>query len=229
MKYLVNDNCLNFSFECNSEEEVMEKLGYEVGEITFEDLMDELNGLKPNDQLTLVSANEKLIEKISLIAKSLKITVNTARSGNSLNVVRESLAKSDLVILDFGVDEEIIDSRAQTLNAGSIAIELPQIAKMIKPNTRVALIRAQNWAIRSLARKFFSVPLFNNYSAILSGINKSSPPKLTFSEKTILLNGIRFDYGIPHKMPFLLNLIFQTLRKFLPIKLRGVIRKIIIK
>jgi hypothetical protein len=44
MKYLVNDNCLNFSFECNSEEEVMEKLGYEVGEITFEDLMDELNG-----------------------------------------------------------------------------------------------------------------------------------------------------------------------------------------
>jgi hypothetical protein len=44
MKYLVNDNCLNFSFECNSEEEVMEKLGYEVGGITFEDLMDELNG-----------------------------------------------------------------------------------------------------------------------------------------------------------------------------------------
>jgi hypothetical protein len=44
MKYLVNDNCLNFSFECNSEEEVIEKLGYEVGEITFEDLMDELNG-----------------------------------------------------------------------------------------------------------------------------------------------------------------------------------------
>ena len=134
--------------------------------------MDELNGLKQNDQVTLVSANENLIEKITLIAKSLKVTVATAKSGSSLKVIRESLAKSDLVILDFGVDEMLLDSRAQTLNAGLIALELPLIAKMIKPNTRVALVRAQNWAIRSLARKFFSVPLFNNYSVILSGINK---------------------------------------------------------
>jgi hypothetical protein len=44
MKYLVIDNCLNFSFECNSEEEVMEKLGYEVGEVTFDELMDDVNG-----------------------------------------------------------------------------------------------------------------------------------------------------------------------------------------
>ena len=43
-KYLVIDNCLNFSFECNSKEEVLEKLGYEVGEITFDELMDDVNG-----------------------------------------------------------------------------------------------------------------------------------------------------------------------------------------
>jgi hypothetical protein len=133
------------------------------------------------------------------------------------------------VILDFGIDEVILDSRTQTLNAGSIALELPLIAKMIKPNTRVALIRAQNWAIRGLARRFFSVPLFNNYSAVLSGINKSPNPKLRFSEKIILFNGIKFDYGLPHKTPFLLNFVFQTLRKFLPIKLRGAIRRITIK
>jgi len=192
-------------------------------------LMDELNGLKPNDRITLVSANENLIEKMVLMGKTLKITVETARSGSSLNAVRESLAKSDLVILDFGVDEVILDCRAQTLNAGSIALALPLIAKMIKPNTRVALIRAQNWAIRSLVRKFFSVPLFNNYSTVLSGINKSPHPKLTLSEKIILLNGIKFDYGLPHKMPFLLNLVFQTVRKFLPVKLRGAIKRIIIK
>ena len=192
-------------------------------------LMDELNGLKPNDQLTLISANDSLIEKITLIAKSLEVKVETAKSLISLGAVLESLAKSDLVILDFGVDDTLLDSRAQALSAGWIALELPQIAKMIKPNTRVALIRAQNWAIRGLARKFFSVPLFNNYSAILSGINKSPHPKLTFSEKTILLNGIRFDYGLPNKMPFLLNLIFHILRKSLPIKVRAAIRKMLIK
>ena len=192
-------------------------------------LMDELKGLKQNDQITLISANENLIEKINLIGKTLRITVESTGSGSSLNTVRESLEKSDLVILDFGVDHEISEYRAQTLSAGSIALALPSIAKMIKPNTRVALIRAQNWAIRSLARKFFSVPLFNNYSTVLSGINNSPYPKLTLSEKTILLNGIKFDYGLPHKMPFLLNLVFKTLKKFLPITLRDAIRRMIIK
>jgi len=44
MKYLVIDNCLNFSFKCNSEEEVLKGLGYEVDEITFDELMDDVNG-----------------------------------------------------------------------------------------------------------------------------------------------------------------------------------------
>ena len=192
-------------------------------------LLDELNGLKPNDHVTVVSANESLIKKIDSMRNSLKITVKAVRNGSALEAIRESLLKSDLVIMDFGVDEMLLDSGPHILNAGSIALELPLLAKMIKPNTRVALIRAQNWAIRSLAKRFFSVPLFNNYSAVLSGVKKSPLHKLTFFEKTILLNGIRFDYGLPNKMPFLLNFVFRILRKLLPGKIRAVIRKVIIK
>lgn len=192
-------------------------------------LMDELNGLKPNDQLTLISANDSLIEKITLIAKSLDVTVETAKRSSSLNAVRESLAKSDLVILDFGVDEMLLDSHAQALNAGWIALELPLIAKLIKSNTRVALVRAQNWAIRSLARKFFSVPLFNNYSSVLSGVKESRHPRLTYIEKMILFNGIRFDYGLPGNLPRAHGFVFRTLRRSLPRRIRSRIRDLIIK
>lgn len=123
----------------------------------------------------------------------------------------------------------LLDSRAQSSNAGWIALELPLMAKMIKSNIRVASVQAQKWSIRSVARKFCSVPLFNNYSVILSGINKSPQPKLKFSDKTILLNGIRFDYVLPHKIPFFLKLAFHALRKFLPFKLCAAIRKMLIK
>ena len=40
MKYLVIDYCLGFSFISNSKEELIESLGYEVGEIEFEELCD---------------------------------------------------------------------------------------------------------------------------------------------------------------------------------------------
>jgi hypothetical protein len=192
-------------------------------------LMDELNCLKPDDQLTLISANDNLIEKITLIARSLKVTIETATNGSSSDAVRESLAKSDLVILDFGVDEMLLDSRGQALNAGWIALELPLIAKMIKPNTRVALVRAQNWAIRSLARKFFSVPLFNNYSSVLSGVKASRHPRLRYFEKTLLFNGIKFDYGLPGNFPRANRFVFLTLRRSLPSKIRSRIRDLIIK
>jgi len=192
-------------------------------------LLDELNGLKPYDLLTIVSVNESLIERVNSIAESLKVTVCAIRNVDALDSIRESLTISDLVILDFGINKMSLNPRPHILNAGLIALELPAIAKMIKPDVRVALIRAQNWAIRTLSRKFFSVPLFNNYSSVLSGVKKSPHPKLTYVEKVILLNGIKFDYSLPHKRPLILNLCFRTLRKFLPSKMRSAIRKLIVK
>jgi hypothetical protein len=192
-------------------------------------LLDELNGLKPNDQITILSANESLIEKLNSIGKSLKITIVVAKDVSNKGIIHDSFENSNLIIIDFGVDEALLNSGLIVLKAGSIAIELPLISKMIKPNTRVVLIRAQNWAIRTLAKTYFTIPLFNNYSAVLSGVKKLQHPRLRFFQRTILLNGVKFDYGLPTKLPFFLNLTFKTSRKFLPSKARGAIRKMLIK
>jgi hypothetical protein len=44
MKYRVIDYVLNFSFIVDSENEFIEGMGYEIGEITFEELVDRLDG-----------------------------------------------------------------------------------------------------------------------------------------------------------------------------------------
>jgi hypothetical protein len=44
MKYLVIDYVLNFSFIVNSKAEFIEGMGYDIDEITFEELVDRLDG-----------------------------------------------------------------------------------------------------------------------------------------------------------------------------------------
>ena len=44
MKYRVIDYVLNFSFIVDSKEEFIEGMGYDVDEITFEELVDRLDG-----------------------------------------------------------------------------------------------------------------------------------------------------------------------------------------
>ena len=44
MRYIKIDYTLNYSSLCDSKEEVIEGCGYEVDEITFEDLLEEVKG-----------------------------------------------------------------------------------------------------------------------------------------------------------------------------------------
>jgi hypothetical protein len=44
MKYLVIDYVLDFSFIVDNENEFIEGMGYDVDEITFEELVDKLDG-----------------------------------------------------------------------------------------------------------------------------------------------------------------------------------------
>ena len=44
MRYIKIDYTLNYSSLCDSKEEVIESCGYEVDEITFEDLLEEVKG-----------------------------------------------------------------------------------------------------------------------------------------------------------------------------------------
>jgi ribosomal protein L12E/L44/L45/RPP1/RPP2 len=44
MRYIVIDYTLRFSFECDNMDEVIEALGYELDEITFEELLEKVKG-----------------------------------------------------------------------------------------------------------------------------------------------------------------------------------------
>ena len=44
MKYIKIDYVENFSSLCDTKEEIIESCGYEVGEITFEELLERIDG-----------------------------------------------------------------------------------------------------------------------------------------------------------------------------------------
>lgn len=44
MRYIKIDYTLNYSSLCDSKEEVIEGCGYDIDEITFEDLLEEVKG-----------------------------------------------------------------------------------------------------------------------------------------------------------------------------------------
>lgn len=192
-------------------------------------LMDELNALKAKDHITILSVNENLIHKIKSQVKPLDVTIEVIERLELSKSTVSSLAQSDLVILDFGVDETDEKSQQKIFYAGLIAIGLPSIARAIRPNTRVALIRAQNWAIRSLSKYYFAVPLFNNYSAVLTGVRKLQSRKIKYGQRVILFSAIRFDYGLKTKFERFFNVKHPYLKKFLPRKLRSLIRKLIFR
>ena len=109
-----------------------------------------------------------------------------------------------LLILDYGVESlQPVYSifyrggKSQEIaRAGRIALNTGQIASSYaNPNMRVAVVRAQNWATRELARKFFSLPLFNNYTSVLSGQVFASP-KISRVQEIVLEGGVVADYGL---------------------------------
>jgi hypothetical protein len=109
-----------------------------------------------------------------------------------------------LLILDYGVESnQPIKSNFYgggknqiAVSAGWIALSTGQIASnYANPHVRVAVIRAQNWATLQLARKFFSLPLFNNYTSVLTG-SMILKPELSLKDEVMLSGGIIADYGL---------------------------------
>lgn len=79
----------------------------------------------------------------------------------------------DLVILDFGIAYEMIFIHSQQIMAEVFEEILEQninILRKLPSKKRVVAIKAQHWSIRGLMFEYCSVPLFNNYSSLLSGI-----------------------------------------------------------
>lgn len=197
-------------------QEYLAKTTYK-SELTYIFLLDELLNLPTGSNVLVSSMNSDFHAEIDQICKALfgkKADVNF--------VEYSSASYLNLVVLDFGVPQHL----AKKWLRDEFLIEYEKklnfnvdILQKIPPGTRVAIIRGQHWTIRSLIHEYCSVPLFNNYPSILSGVKKgkSSFFSSKFAEKSrnsirikVLLGGIdlTLDENYPKKksIPELLKL-----------------------
>ena len=168
-------------------------------------LADEISILAKGSLVHCYSANEKTKLALSQICETFEVKILFQES-KFLKTKSSDSKTSDvsLLILDYGVESlQPVKSNFHgggenqiALRAGWIALSTGQIASnYTNPNVRVAVIRAQNWATLQLARKFFRLPLFNNYTSVLTG-SIILKPKLSLMDEVMFSGGVLADYGL---------------------------------
>jgi hypothetical protein len=183
---------------------ILKRLDYFLDRTMFF-LADEISILSKGSLVHCYSANEKT--KLALLQLCETFEVEIVFQELEFLKTKISDSKSEdvsLLILDYGVESRqpiksnFYGGRKNQIAvcAGWIVLSTGQIAsKYANPQIRVAVIRAQNWATLELAREFFSLPLFNNYTAVLTG-SVILKPELSLMRKVILSGGIVADYGL---------------------------------
>lgn len=184
-------------------EEELRHLSYDITHV-INYLADEISFLPNGSRVHCFTSNAILIDYLESMAVRMKFDVFFPDIRQFSKAAVEDTQNVELLILDYGVATSIPlfsphyskrkSSRAK--NAGLIAISTKMIAERYRnPETRVCCIRAQNWGIRSLVRSYFALPLFNNFTSILSGTIKLHP-KINLITNTIILGGVIADYGL---------------------------------
>ena len=211
-------------------------------------LADEISILAKGSLVHCYSANKKTKLALSEICETFDVKIvfqePQLRTSNSRD---SKISDVSLLILDYGVESpQPIGSNffgggknQIALRAGWIALSTREITRnYTNPHVRVAVIRAQNWATLQLARKFFRLPLFNNYTAVLTG-SIIPKPELSLKAEAILGGGVMADYGLkldssqdwsisPHRMFQLktIQLLIQT-AKHLPLIVRIPLKSVV--
>jgi len=184
--------------------DVAERLDYDLAR-TIIFLADEISILTKGSLVHCYSANEKTRIALSTICETFEVKIMFLEL-KLLKTKNSDLETSDvsLLILDYGVESlQPIKSNFYgggknqiAICAGWIALSTKQIARnYANSHLRVAVIRAQNWATLGLAKEFFSLPLFNNYTAVLTG-SIILEPKLSLMHEVLFNGGIVADYGL---------------------------------
>ena len=184
-------------------------------------IMDEIQLLQDKDNVLLVSQNNSLVNWIMNVCSELNLSFKVCGEFD------EDIDQFNLIILDLGIESETpvgsanglsIDENYPNASAvGRIALDLESWARKSYVNkSRVLVVRAQNWATRTTVRRLFSVPLFNNYSGVLTGQARSINSRKSVVAR-IQNNGISYDYGLQPKDPFLFRNSINLLNKILSI------------
>ena len=184
--------------------DISKRLDYELAR-TMVFLADEISILAKGSLVHCYSANEKTKLALSQICAAFKVQIVFQESKFLKTKSSDSKTSNvSLLILDYGIESaQPIKSNffggeknQVAMRAGLIALSTGQIASnYTNPNVRVAVIRAQNWATLQLARKFFRLPLFNNYTSVLTG-SIIPEPELSLMEEVIFSGGVLADYGL---------------------------------
>lgn len=184
--------------------DISKRLDYDLTR-TLIFLADEISILAKGSVIHCFSANDKTKLALSQVCESfgVKIVFQESKFLKSTSVGSKT-SDISLLIVDYGVESpHPIKSNFYgggenqiAANAGWIALNTGQIASnYANSNVRVAVIRAQNWATLELARKFFSLPLFNNYTSVLTG-SIILKPELSLMDEVMLSGGVIADYGL---------------------------------
>ena len=188
----------------SSLEELSKRLDYNLGKVMLF-LRDEISILPKGSLIHCYTKNPrtKLALEEILTAYQMKIEFQDLE----YVLVKGTPTNQDLVqllILDFGVESSTAvyspifggqsDSNIKAI--GLIPLNTEKIANLYtNPYMRVSIIRAQNWASREMARTFFDLPLFNNYTSLLCGQKKRNA-KIRFLRRWLLASGIISEYSL---------------------------------
>ena len=209
-------------------QEIHRNMYYDLGLASIF-ILDEVKAISPKESVSLMTANPELTEYLLDLSNSLDFNlqiVNPTQTGLELT---EAFTEASLVILDFGVVS--VSKRAQVENRLTFEINVfvSQYAKYIPVGKRVLAIRAQNWAIRTLLSYYFSLPLFNNYGGTLAGNRIHKNFGKNQIKETFLKACIHFEFVQSVDRSALGVKIYKAVRGIMPIQIRSIIRRILLK
>lgn len=189
-------------------------------------LFDEILALKKNERLVVLTANSELVSFLNDIRIKSEFEVidyfkllETKELGEI-----EALNSASLVVIDCGIVIGSL-SHLKKIKALDINLRVSTFADQIKPGTRVAIIRAQNWAIRKMVSLYFSLPLFNNYSSVLSGSRRQKDLKINSLKRQVLQACIKFEFNVDLNRPQIFVIMYLKLKRLIPLKLKTLVAK----
>jgi hypothetical protein len=181
-------------------QEMHSALDYDLERTTFF-LQDEISTLRNNDLVLVLSSNPELIGHIQSVSNKQYFEVKSFDFFEKSSEMIENISLAKLIVLDFGViSNDLLQSRSESIQ--QIQNSLTKVANLIPGGKRVAIIRAQNWALRTLISEYFSVPIFNNYSSVLTGHRNLAAKRLSQVKLFVMKSFIQreFDAAIGQNM-----------------------------
>lgn len=185
-----------------SGDELSLNVNYSLAHV-FPFLLEELHSSYLGGKLGLVSLNEVTIMAFKDFATSHQLTLQIFNNHSYIDLLE--LDVFDWLILDLGIEDSRVLKNVEEFKSlrsevGRIVLTIPKLAMVSEGKaTKFIFLRSQNWATRRLIKLFFNVPLFNNYSGILSGrvaMLRTNSQQRKFKEY-IFLGGVTEDYGLP--------------------------------